>query len=68
MRAIIGFFVMVQGGLGLAGLFFADGPWGVLRHWVELPWPAYGALFVAGAALMVWGESDRKRKESGAAA
>ncbi|MFB6926924.1 hypothetical protein ACFCXR_18130 [Streptomyces noursei] len=40
----------------------------MLRHWVELPWPAYGALFVAGAALMVWGESDRKRKESGAAA
>ncbi|MCZ0971314.1 hypothetical protein O1L55_07070 [Streptomyces albulus] len=67
MRAIIGFIVMVQGGLGLAGLFFADGPWGVLRHWVELPWPAYGALFVAGAALMVWGVRPQA-EGSGAAA
>ncbi|WP_411128512.1 hypothetical protein [Streptomyces sp. x-19] len=68
MRAIIGFIVMVQGALGLFGLLFFDGPWGVLRHVVDLPWPAYAGVFAAGAALMVWGEPDRKRKEAGAAA
>ncbi|KUL33637.1 hypothetical protein ADL22_32545 [Streptomyces sp. NRRL F-4489] len=63
MRGIVGFFVMLQGALGLIGLFFFDGPWGVLRHWFDLPWPAYLGVFAAGLALMAWGEHDRGRKK-----
>ncbi|MGG2462160.1 hypothetical protein ACO0M4_20490 [Streptomyces sp. RGM 3693] len=65
MRGIIGFIAMLQGALGLFGLLFFDAPWGVLRHLVDLQWPAYAGVFAAGAALMAWGEWDRKRKGEG---
>ncbi|MFB7635460.1 hypothetical protein ACFC0M_31535 [Streptomyces sp. NPDC056149] len=62
MRGIIGFIVMLQGGLGLVGRLFFDGPWGVLHHFVDLPTPAYAGIFAVGVALLGWEEWDRNRK------
>ncbi|WEB41845.1 hypothetical protein MOV08_23000 [Streptomyces yunnanensis] len=65
MRGIIGFIVMLQGGLGFVGQVFFDGAWGVIRHFVHLPSPAYAGICAAGVALIAWGEWDRKRKAEG---
>ncbi|MFE0188306.1 hypothetical protein [Streptomyces sp. NPDC058989] len=71
MRGFIGSIVMIQGAVGFIGQMFFDGAWGLLPHWVELPSIAYVGVFAAGAALAVWGDLDKKRRqkraESGAA-
>lgn len=53
---------MIQGVMGFIGQVFFDRGWGLLPHWFDLPSVAYAGLFVAGAALAVWGDVDRKRK------
>ncbi|MFE6686483.1 hypothetical protein ACFVFQ_08385 [Streptomyces sp. NPDC057743] len=63
MRGIIGFIVMLQGGLGFVGQVFSDGAWGVLHNFVDLSSPAYAGIFAVGVALLGWEEWDRKRKE-----
>ncbi|MFI6766345.1 hypothetical protein [Streptomyces sp. NPDC050355] len=71
MRGFIGFIVMIQGAAGFIGQTFFDHAWGLLPHWFELPSIAYVGLFAVGAALAVWGDMDKKRRqkraESGAA-
>ncbi|MFD8546715.1 hypothetical protein [Streptomyces sp. NPDC059649] len=62
MRGIIGFIAMLQGAMGFIGKTFFDGAWGLLAHWFDLPSVAYLGLILAGAALAVWGEMDKKRK------
>ncbi|MEU9119595.1 hypothetical protein AB0C96_07005 [Streptomyces sp. NPDC048506] len=59
----IGFIVMLQGAMGFIGQTFFDGAWGLLAHWFELPSLAYVGIFAAGAALAVWGDVDKKRKQ-----
>ncbi|MEV0126336.1 hypothetical protein AB0I16_33130 [Streptomyces sp. NPDC050703] len=59
--AIVGWVVGIQGALGTAGRLFGDGPWGLLHQWWDIPTPLYVALFVAGAALAVYGETGKKR-------
>ncbi|GGW08200.1 hypothetical protein GCM10010500_78590 [Streptomyces nigrescens] len=49
--------------MGFIGQVFFDGAWGLLPHWFTLPSPAYVGLFAAGAALAVWGDTARKRKQ-----
>ncbi|TJZ51864.1 hypothetical protein FCH28_18540 [Streptomyces piniterrae] len=66
MRAIIGFIafiVMIQGAMGFIGQVFFDGAWGLLPHWFDLPSVAYLGIFAAGAALGVWTDVDKKRKQ-----
>ncbi len=63
MRGFIGFIVMIQGAMGFIGQTFFDGAWGLLPHWFELPSIAYVGLFAAGAALAVWGDLDKKRRQ-----
>ncbi|MFJ6751266.1 MULTISPECIES: hypothetical protein [unclassified Streptomyces] len=65
MRGIIGFIAMLQGALGFIGQVFFDSGWGLLHHWFDLPSPAYLGVFAAGAALAVWGDVDKKRKQVG---
>ncbi|GAB7032630.1 hypothetical protein JCM4914_40910 [Streptomyces platensis subsp. malvinus] len=48
--------------MGFIGKTFFDGAWGLLAHWFDLPSVAYLGLFLAGAALAVWGDMDKKRK------
>ncbi|MFH8566851.1 hypothetical protein [Streptomyces sp. NPDC017993] len=64
MRGIIGFIAMLQGALGFIGQVFFDGAWGLLPHWFALPSVAYVGVFAAGAALAVWGDTDKKRKQA----
>ncbi|MFI2260378.1 hypothetical protein [Streptomyces tubercidicus] len=63
MRGLLGFIIMIQGAMGFIGQVFFDGAWGLLPHWFHLPSPAYVGLFAAGAALAVWGDTARKRKQ-----
>ncbi|WP_327703562.1 hypothetical protein [Streptomyces decoyicus] len=63
MRGFLGFIIMIQGVMGFVGQVFFDGAWGLLPHWFDLPSAAYVGLFAAGAALAVWGDAARKRKE-----
>lgn len=63
MRGFLGFIVMIQGAMGFIGQTFFDGAWGLLSHWFDLPSVAYVGLFAAGAALAVWGDIDKKRKQ-----
>ncbi|QIY56213.1 hypothetical protein HEP86_18885 [Streptomyces sp. RPA4-5] len=63
MRGLIGFIVMIQGAMGFIGQVFFDGAWGLLPRWFSLPSPAYVGLFAAGAALAVWGDTAKKRKQ-----
>ncbi|MEU9111896.1 hypothetical protein AB0D04_08910 [Streptomyces sp. NPDC048483] len=69
MRGFIGFIAMLQGAVGFIGKVFFDKSWGILSHWFDPPVVAYAGLFAAGAALAVWGDLDKKRKqkETGAA-
>ncbi|OII68211.1 MULTISPECIES: hypothetical protein [unclassified Streptomyces] len=67
MRELVtlaGWFVGVQGVLGIAGRYFGDRPWGVLHRWWDLPTPAYAVLALVGAALAVYGESAKARARS----
>lgn len=66
MRGFIGFIAMLQGALGFIGQVFFDGAWGALHHWFDLPSAGYLGIFAAGAALAVWGDTDRKRKAKAA--
>ncbi|MET7799780.1 hypothetical protein [Streptomyces decoyicus] len=68
MRGFIGFIVMIQGAMGFVGQTFFDHAWGLLPHWFELPSAAYAGLFAAGAALAVWGDTAKKRKQRQAGA
>lgn len=63
MRGFLGFIVMIQGAMGFIGQTFFDGAWGLLPHWFDLPSVAYVGLIAAGAALAVWGDVDKKRKQ-----
>ncbi|MFE0380498.1 hypothetical protein ACFW1M_34170 [Streptomyces inhibens] len=63
MRGFIGFIVMIQGAMGFIGQTFSDGAWGLLPHWFDLPSVAYLGMVAAGAALAVWGDVDKKRKQ-----
>ncbi|MFE6738765.1 hypothetical protein [Streptomyces tubercidicus] len=63
MRGLLGFIIMIQGAMGFIGQVFFDGAWGLLPRWFQLPSPAYVGLFAAGAALAVWGDAARKRKQ-----
>ncbi|WP_157248021.1 hypothetical protein [Nonomuraea typhae] len=61
MRAIVGFIVLIQGVVGFVGLTFFDSRWGLLHRLVELPSWAYLIIALAGAGLIMWGESAKKR-------
>ncbi|MCX4639920.1 hypothetical protein QT196_18305 [Streptomyces sp. P9-2B-2] len=63
MRGLIGFIVMIQSAMAFIGQVFFDGVWGLLPRWFNLPSPAYVGLFAAGAALAVWGDTAKKRKQ-----
>lgn len=62
---LLGWFTGAQGVLGIAGHVCRGEPWGVLRHWWDLPTPVYAVLAVAGAALAWYGETG-KRGRAGA--
>lgn len=56
-----GWIIGVQGALGPLGRIFGDEPWGLLHKWWDVPTPLYIALFAVGAALVVYGETSKKR-------
>ncbi|MEV0257598.1 hypothetical protein AB0H82_25490 [Streptomyces sp. NPDC050732] len=62
--AIVGWVVGIQGGLGVAGRMFGDGPWGMLHKWWDVPTPLYAVLFVVGAGLALYGETSKQRHKA----
>ncbi|MFI9049583.1 hypothetical protein [Streptomyces sp. NPDC053427] len=63
MRGIIGFIAMLQGAVGFVGQVFFDKNWGIMARFFDPPVAAHLGVFAAGAALAVWGELDKKRKQ-----
>ncbi|MFJ9414924.1 hypothetical protein ACIRPT_12245 [Streptomyces sp. NPDC101227] len=63
MRGFIGFIAMIQGAVGFAGQVFFGKNWGILSHWFDPPALAHAGVFAVGAALAVWGDLDKKRKQ-----
>ncbi|MCH0541372.1 hypothetical protein I3F58_17755 [Streptomyces sp. MUM 203J] len=66
--AVVGWFVGVQGLLGLAGRVFGEGPWGLLQKRWEVPTAGYAVLTVVGAGLAVYGERAKLRARAAARA
>lgn len=64
--AIVGWFVGIQGVLGVAGRTFGDGPWGLLQQWWDVPTAGYVLLAVVGAGLAVYGETAKVRARAAA--
>ncbi|MFF8385612.1 hypothetical protein [Streptomyces kanasensis] len=62
---LIGWVAGIQGGLGIAGRYFGDHPWGLLQQWWDVPTPGYVALAVVGAVLAVHGETAKLRARTG---
>lgn len=62
IAAVIGWIVGVQGALGVAGRVFSDEPWGVMRHWWDVPTGAYAALALLGGVLALWGETGHRKR------
>ncbi|GGT14053.1 hypothetical protein GCM10010176_068480 [Nonomuraea spiralis] len=55
---------VIQGLGGFVGRVWFDSEWGFVGRLVELPLMAYLGLAVAGVALLLWADHDRKRHES----
>ncbi|MCX4664537.1 hypothetical protein [Streptomyces uncialis] len=62
-----GWIVGIQGGLGLLGPVWGDGPQGLLHHWFDLSPAAYAVILVGGLALGIWADISRKRDKVRAA-
>ncbi|MFI2008563.1 MULTISPECIES: hypothetical protein [Streptomyces] len=60
----IGWIAAIQGGLGLGGRIFGDGPWGVLRNWWDVPNAGYAVILLVGVALASAGETSRRRSRA----
>lgn len=58
--ALIGWFVGIQGVLGVAGRTFGDGPWGLLHRWWEIPTAGYVVIALVGAGIAVYGETAKQ--------
>ncbi|NRQ38684.1 hypothetical protein HII36_43700 [Nonomuraea sp. NN258] len=61
MRGFVGFIALLQGLGGFVGRVAFDSEWGLLHRVADLPTPAYLAVAAAGAALLIWSDSDKKR-------
>lgn len=65
--AWVGWIVGIQGGLGLMGPVWGDGPQGLVALWFDPPAAVYVALLVGGLALGIWADGSRKRDKARAA-
>ncbi|NUP01259.1 MAG: hypothetical protein HOV96_35470 [Nonomuraea sp.] len=61
MRNFIGVIALLQGLGGFAGRVWFDSEWGLVGRFVELPVAGYLVIAAIGVALLVWGDSAKKR-------